>query len=201
MAKFTPAVEGGGGPDTTMVAADRVPDMVAMDGLVDMTAHVDGGPEEGDFPEAASRAAISMARSTACPPSRSWTGGITGPTGSTKPARRRRRRMTTSTTAKTLTDPTKGRWGFGMRGGAGGQKYVLDILAFGAPIIDDEGNIALDRNKTTEAVDCYTRLFTTEKVVPPSATNDGYRQIMEAFRTGQTGDGVAPHRFPGRNPG
>jgi hypothetical protein len=33
MAKFTLAVQGGGKPDTTMVAAARVPDMVAMGGL------------------------------------------------------------------------------------------------------------------------------------------------------------------------
>ena len=32
----------------------------------------------------------------------------------------------------------------------------------------------------------YTELYTKHKVAPPSAPNDSYRQIMEAFRAGQT---------------
>src|SRR5690606_40372557 len=89
--------------------------------------------------------------------------------------------------AKKLTDPAKGRFGFGMRGGAGGQKYVLDMMeSFGAPVVSPEGEIGLDRDKAIDAVKFYAGLFTTDKVVPPSAPGDGYRQIMEAFRTGQT---------------
>src|SRR5262249_15690147 len=41
MAKFTLAVQGGRGkPDTTMIAAERVPDMVGMGGLVDLTERI-----------------------------------------------------------------------------------------------------------------------------------------------------------------
>ena len=40
MAKFTLAVQGGGKPETTMVSSVRLPDMVTMGGLKDMTARV-----------------------------------------------------------------------------------------------------------------------------------------------------------------
>ena len=40
MAKFTLAVQGGGKPDTTMASNVRLPDMVAMGGLKDLTARV-----------------------------------------------------------------------------------------------------------------------------------------------------------------
>ncbi|WP_245437948.1 extracellular solute-binding protein [Mesorhizobium sp. WSM4312] len=85
-----------------------------------------------------------------------------------------------------LTDPSKGRYAFGMRAGAGGFKYVIDVMeAFGSPIVKD-GQPAIDRAAAIEAITFYSDLFLKEKVVPPSAPNDSYRQIMEGFRTGQT---------------
>jgi multiple sugar transport system substrate-binding protein len=90
--------------------------------------------------------------------------------------------------AEKLTDASKERWGFGMRGGAGGQGLVVQVIrAFGSPLVDDQGKAALDVAKTTEALDWYSGLHTKLKAVPPSVTNDSYRQIMEAFRTGKTG--------------
>ncbi|MET4635471.1 extracellular solute-binding protein [Kaistia defluvii] len=189
MAKFTAAVVSGSRPDTTMVTAERLADMLAMEGLVDITARVDGWPEKANFP-ADRWAGISKEGKIYGVPAFAFVdwgyyrsdwfeeAGIAGP-------------PTTYAEfvdiAKKLTDPTKGRFGFGMRGGAGGQKYVLDMMeSFGAPVVDAEGNIGLDRDKAIEAVKFYAGLFTTEKVVPPSAPGDGYRQIMEAFRTGQT---------------
>jgi multiple sugar transport system substrate-binding protein len=91
------------------------------------------------------------------------------------------------TAAIAVTDASKGRYGFGMRGGAGGQSFILDVMdAFGSPIITD-GVIGLDRDRAVEAVDWYAGLLTRHGAVPPSAPNDGFRQIMEAFQTGQTG--------------
>src|SRR5947208_13600141 len=40
MAKFTLAVQGGGKPETTMISSVRLPDMVTMGGLMDLTARV-----------------------------------------------------------------------------------------------------------------------------------------------------------------
>ena len=189
MAKFTAAVVSGSRPDTTMVTAERLADMLAMEGLIDITARVDGWSEKSNFP-ADRWAGISREGKIYGVPAFAFVdwgyyrsdwfeeAGIAGP-------------PTTYAEfvdiAKKLTDPAKGRFGFGMRGGAGGQKYVLDMMeSFGAPVVSPDGTIGLDRDKAIEAVKFYAGLFTTEKVVPPSAPGDGYRQIMEAFRTGQT---------------
>src|ERR1700694_3406053 len=40
MAKFTLAVQGGGKPETTMISSVRLPDMVTMGGLMDLSARV-----------------------------------------------------------------------------------------------------------------------------------------------------------------
>ncbi len=73
-----------------------------------------------------------------------------------------------------------------MRAGPGGYAYILDLIeAFGSPFVID-GKNAMDRTKTLAAVKWYSDLFTVHKVVPPSAPGDGFRQIMEGFKTGQT---------------
>src|SRR6185312_151757 len=89
--------------------------------------------------------------------------------------------------AKALTDPAKGRYGFAMRGGEGGGKYVIDVMeAFGAPLVGADGKIGLDRDAAIAAMTWYAGLLTTEHVVPPSAPNDGFQQVMQSFQTGQT---------------
>jgi multiple sugar transport system substrate-binding protein len=86
-----------------------------------------------------------------------------------------------------LTDPSKNRYGFSMRGGAGGGGFIINVMeAFGAKLMHDDGSISLDRDKAIAAMKWYTGLFTTDKVVPPSAPSDGFQQIMQAFQTGQT---------------
>jgi multiple sugar transport system substrate-binding protein len=86
-----------------------------------------------------------------------------------------------------LTDETTGRYGFGLRGGDGGQGHVLNIMrAYGGLSVDDAGVPVIERDAAIEAVAFWSGLFTTDKVAPPSAPNDSYSQIMQGFRTGQT---------------
>lgn len=188
MAKVSSAVLAGGRPDTAMVIAERFADLLAMEGLLDITERVNGWAGKANFPE------------------NRWTGlsqdgaiygvpafafvdwmyyrtdyfeqaGLAGPPKNFDEF---------LAYARKLTDPSKGRYAFGMRAGAGGFKYVIDVMeAFGSPIVKD-GQPAIDRAAAIEAVTFYSDLFVKEKVVPPSAPNDSYRQIMEAFRTGQT---------------
>ena len=87
-----------------------------------------------------------------------------------------------------LTDADEGRYGFGLRGGDGGQGQSIDIMrAYGGLSADEAGVPVIDREKAIEAIAFYSGLFTTDQVAPPSAPNDSYSQIMQAFRTGQTG--------------
>jgi multiple sugar transport system substrate-binding protein len=188
MTKFTAAVMAKSRPDVTMVVTERLPDMLAMDGLVDITARVDGWKNKAYFPADRWLGATSKGKIYGVPAFTfiDWTyyrkdwfavAGIAGPPATLDEF---------VTTAKKLTDPSKNRYGFGMRGGPGGAAYVIDLIeAFGSKFVVD-GKNAMDRDKTLAAVKWYSDLATVHKVVPPSAANDGFRQIMEGFKTGQT---------------
>ena len=45
-----------------------------------------------------------------------------------------------------LTDPSKNRFGFGMRGAGGGEGLLIEVMrSFGSPIVDDKGQPAMDK--------------------------------------------------------
>ncbi len=89
--------------------------------------------------------------------------------------------------AKKLTVPAGAnggtpQFGFGMRGGKGGQDnwgpFVLAQTSFNPT--------DLTSAKAVAANNWYVDLFRTHKVVPPSAPNDGFNEIISAFKAGQT---------------
>jgi multiple sugar transport system substrate-binding protein len=188
MAKFTLAVQAETRPDTTMIAADRLPDMLAMGGVVDLTERINNWELKEFFPE------------------NRWEGitvddkiyGIPAFTFVDWMYYRKdwfdEAEIAVPTTfeefreaAIALTDVDNNRYGFGLRGGGGGQGFLIDMLeSYGSPIIDADGNAAIDRDKAIEALTFWSGLYTTDKVVPPSAPEDSFQQIMTAFRTGQT---------------
>lgn len=187
MAKFTSGVLAGQRADTTMISTERLPDMVAMDGLVPITERVNNW-ELKDFFPANRWEGISVDSEIYGVPAftfvnwvyyrKDWfdEAGLNPPTTYDEFLE----------AAIALTDPAQGRYGFGMRGGGGGQGFIIDVIeAFGSPIVVD-GQPAIDRDKAIEAIRWYSDLFTEHKVVPPSAPGDSYRQIMEGFKTGQT---------------
>jgi len=186
MAKFTLAVQGGGKPDTAMVAANRVPDMVAMGGLQDLTDRIKNWDQRKNFPDWYFNSATVNGKIYGVPSfmfvdwmyyRADWFAekGVKPPTTFDE--------MTEA--AIKMTDPAQGRFGFAMRGGGGGAGMVQQVIrAFGSPIVLD-GKPALDIAKTTDALKWYTELYTKHKAVPTSVTNDSFAQIMTAFRTGK----------------
>jgi multiple sugar transport system substrate-binding protein len=188
MTKFTAAVMANSRPDVTMIVAERLPDMLAMDGLVDITARVDAWKLKANFPADRWQGATAKGKIYGVPAftfidwvyyRKDWfeAAGLAGPPTNLDEF---------LVAAKKLTDPSKNRYGFGMRGGPGGYAYIIDLIeAFGSKFVVD-GRNAMDRAKTLAAVKWYSELFTVHKVCPPSAPNDGFRQIMEGFKTGQT---------------
>ena len=188
MTKFTAAVMAKTRPDITMIAAERLPDMLAMDGLVDITERVNTWSQKANFPEDRWRGATSKGKIYGVPAftfvdwvyyRKDWfeQAGIGGPPKTLDEF---------VDAAKKLTDPAKNRYGFGMRGGTGGFAYIIDLIeAFGSSFVVD-GKNAMDKAKTLAALKWFSDLHTVHKVVPPSAPNDGFRQIMEGFKTGQT---------------
>jgi len=81
-----------------------------------------------------------------------------------------------------LTDAPN-RYGFGLRGGKGGWDQ------WGAFVLSQGGEIKPGGLTTPSAVAAnqwVIDLFQKDKVIPPSAPNDGFQEIISAFKTGKT---------------
>ncbi len=188
MSKITAAIVADSKPDTAMVTANRFPDMHAMGGLVDLTEKIDQWPLKQYFPEDRWEAVTADGKTYAVPAFAfvNWVyyrtdyleeAGLDGPPDTYD-------EFVEACVA--LTNADENRYGFGLRAGDGGQTFLLDVLqSFGVPIVTD-GEMDFPRENAIEAIQWYSDLYTKHKCVPPSAPNDSYRQIMEAFRTGQT---------------
>lgn len=73
-------------------------------------------------------------------------------------------------------------YGFGMRGGKGGQDNW-------GPFVLSQGELTatdMVKPKMVAANSWYVDLFRTHKVSPPSAPNDGFNEIISSFKSGQT---------------
>ena len=188
MAKFTAAVAAGSRPDTVMVAPERFPDMHGMDGIVDITDRINSWDLKKTFPDS-SWGSVTADKKIYGVPAFSFIdwmyyrvdyfaeAGISGPPKTLEEFQ---------AAAIKLTDPAKGRYGFGLRGGGGGQSYVVGMIeCFGSPIVVD-GKAAIDKPKAMEALTFWSELFTKLKVAPPSAPSDAFKGIMTGFKTGQT---------------
>lgn len=188
MTKITATAVAGSPPDTGQVTAQRFPDIHAMGGLVDISDRLADWPLKSAFPEAAWEP-ISRDGGTFGVPAFSFVNwmyyrtdyfeeaGIDGPPDTLEEFLE---------ASIKLSDPSRNRYAFGMRGGDGGHNFLIDTIeAFGSPIVVDD-EMAMDRQKAVDAVRFYAELYTRHNVVPPSAPNDSYRQIMEGFKTGQT---------------
>jgi multiple sugar transport system substrate-binding protein len=188
MAKITAAVVANTRPNVTMVASERFQDLLAMGALIDLTNRISSWDRRGDFDDKRFDSITHDGKVYGVPAfsfvdwmyyRKDWfeEAGIAPPTTYAE----------FRDAAIKLTDPSKGRYGFGLRGGPGGQNYIINVMeAFGSPVLHADGTIGLDRDKATEAVAWYAGLLATDKAAPPSAANDGFRQVIEGFQTGQT---------------
>jgi multiple sugar transport system substrate-binding protein len=188
MAKFTLAVQGGAKPETTMISSVRLPDMAAMGGLIDLSSRVAAWDQRQYLPPERFKDATIDGKIYGVPSFAfvNWMyyradwfkdAGLAPPKSFDD----------FLSAAIKLTDPSKNRFGFGMRGAGGGEGALIEVIrSFGSPIVDDKGQPAMDRQKATDAVRWYSELFTKHKAVPPSVTNDSFQQIMTGFTTGQT---------------
>jgi len=74
-------------------------------------------------------------------------------------------------------------WGFGMRGGAGGHDHWGSFVLGGGATFDKGGMVS---PKALAANRWFVDLARTHKIFPPSAPNDGFRQIVDNFKAGRT---------------
>jgi len=89
--------------------------------------------------------------------------------------------------ARKLTDPAKNQYGFGLRGGAGGQdQWLAFMVAGGARMVDAQGKVISNSPEAVNVTQWYTDLFRVHMVAPPSAPTDAYAQVLGAFQAGNT---------------
>jgi len=89
--------------------------------------------------------------------------------------------------AKKLTDPAKNQYGFGLRGGAGGQdQWLAFFTAGGGRLVDAQGKVIANDEAGVKANQWYIDLFRVHKVAPPSAPTDAYAQVLGAFQAENT---------------
>ena len=187
MAKITAAVVSGSRPNVTMVSSERFRDLLAMGALIDMTDRIANWERRADFDDSRFDS-ISLDGKVYGVPGfafvdwmyyrKDWfeEAGIAPP----------KTYAEMRDAAIKLTDASKGRYGFGLRGGPGGQNYIINVMeAFGSPVLHADGSIGLDRDKAIEAIDFFAGLLVKDGAVPPSAANDGFRQVIEGFQTGR----------------
>ena len=189
MTQFTTSAVAGSLPDTAMAAVDRIPDMLALGGLIDVTERFGSWESKDAVPAALMDGGTIDGMIYGLPMflfvdwmyyRKDWfeEAGLDIP--DTWDAFRE--------AAIALTDESQGRFGFGLRGGDGGQGHVLNIMrAYGGLSVDDAGVPVIERDGAIEGVAFWAGLYTDDKVAPPSAPSDSYSQIMQGFRTGQTG--------------
>lgn len=188
MAKITSAVVSNSRPNVTMVASERFEDLLAMGALIDMTDRIANWERRGDFDDKRFDSITKDGKVYGVPGftfvdwmyyRKDWfeEAGIAPPT--TLEEMRQ--------AAIALTDESKGRYGFGLRGGPGGQNIIVNVIeAFGSPVKKEDGSIGLERDIVIDALDFYAGLLVKDHAVPPSAANDGFQQIITGFQTGQT---------------
>src|SRR5438552_10947764 len=183
MAKFTLAVQGGGKPETTMISSVRLPDMVTMGGLIDLTSRVATWDQRQYLPDARFKDATVNGKIYGVPSFAfvNWMyyradwfkeAGLAPP----------KTFDDFQNAAIKLTDPSKNRFGFGMRGAGGGEGLLIEVIrSFGSPIVDDKGQPAMDRQNAIYAVRWYSELVSRYRAAPPRATHDSFQQIMTGF--------------------
>ncbi len=171
MAKITAAVVSGSRPNVTMVASERFQDLLAMGALTDMTERIASWERRGDFDDKRFDSITLDGKTYGVPGftfvdwmyyRKDWfeEAGIAPPTTYDE----------FRDAAIKLTDPAKGRFGFGLRGGPGGQNFVVNVMeAFGSPVLHADGTIGLDREKAIQALDWYSGLLVKDNAVPTSA--------------------------------
>jgi multiple sugar transport system substrate-binding protein len=86
------------------------------------------------------------------------------------------------TAAKAMTSGD--RWGFGLRGGAGGHDFWCSFVLGGGAKMEKGG---LTSPAALAANRWFIELYTKQKVEPPSAPNDGFQQIIANMKAGRTG--------------
>ncbi|PDQ36027.1 MAG: hypothetical protein B5766_02480 [Candidatus Lumbricidophila eiseniae] len=188
MTKFTTAVQAKTTPDALMVIANRVNEMVGMNGLIDLTAAVSAWSGHSDIADKLISPFQRNGKTYAIPAAlfvdwfyyrKDWLdeAGVTTPPATWQEFRAVAKEITTSK-----------RYGFALRGGSGGGEPILKMIrAYNGPFVDGGGAPTLKADAVAAALEEYSAPYLIDKSAPPSAPADGYNQIFQSLFTGQAG--------------
>ena len=189
MTKYITAVQAKSGPDAIMVTASRIADMVRIGGLASLQVRSDAWPTlKSNNAEGAVKGMQYLGQQYALPCFifidwmyyRKDFFAAKGIKEAPKTLEEFR------LAAIELTDPSKGRYGFALRGGSGGWGFMPKLMtAYNGPIVTN-GKCTLELDNAIDALRFWVGLVTKDKVVPPSVLSNGYGQIMTSFKTGET---------------
>ena len=187
MAKYIASTTAKSGPDAVMIDVTRFIDMQRIGGLRDITTYVKQWPGKdavaGDTPAfTASRKVYGVPFFTFI----DWgyyrkdmfdAAGIKKEPTTLEEFR---------AAAIACTNPSKGQYGFAMRGGSGGGGFIVNILhAYNGPLISPSYKATLSLDAAVEAMRFWVNLAVKDKAVVPTVATDGYAQIFSNFYTGK----------------
>lgn len=189
MTKYVASVTAKSGPDALMMTAPRMGDMVKLGGVADISTYAKQWP--GLEPTTEAQKAFIVKGKTYGIPVFTFVDWLyyrkdlleaKGIKSAPKTLAEFR------DTAIALSDPSKGLYGFGLRGGSGGGGFIPKMIhAFNGPIINWRTlNRTVDFGALRDAIAFWVNLSLKDKAVPPTVTGDGFAQIFQAFYSGKT---------------
>jgi multiple sugar transport system substrate-binding protein len=187
MAKYIASTTAKSGPDAVMVDVSRFTDMQRIGGLRDITTYNKQWP--GAASVAGDTAAFTANRKVYGVPFFTfidWTyyrkdffeaAGIKKEPTTLEEFR---------AAAIACTNPSKGQYGFAMRGGSGGGGFIVNVLhAYNGPLISPSFKATLSLDAAVDAMRFWVNLAVKDKAVVPTVATDGYAQIFSNFYTGK----------------
>lgn len=187
MAKYLASTTAKSGPDALMVTLDRVLDMQRIGGLRDITTYNRQWP--GKDAVAGDTAAFTISRKVYGVPFFTFIDWTYYRKDFFEAAGIKKEPTTLAEfreAAIACTNPSKGQYGFAMRGGSGGGGFIVNALhAYNGSIISPSYKATLSLDAAVEAMRFWVNLAVKDKAVVPTVATDGYAQIFSNFYTGK----------------
>jgi multiple sugar transport system substrate-binding protein len=188
MPKYIAATVANSGPDAVMITAARFSDMRTIGGLKDITTYNKRWPGAADV--ASSAGAFSAGGKVYGVPFFSFIDWMYYRKDLFDAAGIKKAPTTLQEfreAAIALNNPSKGQYGFAMRGGSGGGGFIPNIIhAYNGPFINPHTFHRTVKFETVrDALTFWVNLAIKDKAVVPTVVTDGYAQIFSNFATGK----------------
>jgi multiple sugar transport system substrate-binding protein len=187
MAKYIASTTAKSGPDAVMIDVTRFTDMLRIGGLRDITTYNRQWPGKdavaGDTP------AFSFNRKVYGVPFFTFIDWTYYRKDFFEAAGIKKEPTTMAEfreAAIACTNPSKGQYGFAMRGGSGGGGFIVNALhAYNGSIMSPSFKATLTLDAAVEAMRFWVNLAVKDKAVVPTVATDGYAQIFSNFYQGK----------------